>query len=123
MNISPKLEDYIATRDRRIAKSQPWSPTPLLDAFRELLTRGSVKVGGRASCGGSVDPTWAIFTAWNEVVRKARSLGYAIAEQDIKHGNGWATVAGGFWNEREYVIVATTEDSSVVQLSRLGASA
>lgn len=47
----PRLASYIATRDKRIAKLQPWSPTPLSDLFHELLARGTVKVGGRATCG------------------------------------------------------------------------
>lgn len=112
--INPKLAAYIATRDRRLAKTRAWSPTPLMDAFMELISKGSVRVGGRASCGGSVDPTWVQFTLWNEVVRKARSLGYDIAEASIPQRNAWATRGGGFWDEREYSM-ATTEESSVVR--------
>jgi len=110
----PRLVAFIATRDNRIAKKQPWSPTPLSDLFHELLARGTVKVGGRASCGSTVDPTWVMFTSWGEVVRKARAAGFQIEEESIKHGNGWATKAGGFWNENEYRLTATPEDSSVV---------
>jgi hypothetical protein len=105
----PKLTSFIATRDRRIAKKQPWSPTPLRDLFTEMLKNGCVKVGGRATCGISVDPTWTIFTSWGEVVRKARAEGFAIAEASIKHGNAWATKAGGFWNESEYTLASVTQ--------------
>jgi hypothetical protein len=104
--VDVRLASFIATRDRRIAKSQPWSPTPLLESFRELLSKGETIVGGRASCGGKVDPTWVIFTSWNEVVRKARQFGYEITVTDIKHGNSWATKAGGFWSESEYKLAA-----------------
>ena len=97
-----RLAKFIATRDKRIAKSQPWDSTPIADAFAELLARGLVKVGGRATCGTSVDPTWKIYCAWGEVVKKARQLGYAITVEPIKQGNGWATKAGGFWEENEY---------------------
>ena len=102
--IDARLLKFIATRDQRIAKTQPWSPTPLQDAFTALVSRGYVKVGGRASCGGTVDPTWTEFTLWNEVVRKAQSLGYEIEVTPVKHGNGWATKCGGFWDENEYRI-------------------
>jgi hypothetical protein len=105
VQIDPRLEKYIATRDRRIAKDQPWSPTPLLDEFRQLLSKGEVRVGGRATCGTYRDPSWLIFTSWNEVVRKAVALGYVIEVSPIKHGNGWATKAGGFWNENDYRLV------------------
>lgn len=108
----PRLVSFIATRDKRIAKKQPWSPTPLSDLFHELLARGSVKVGGRATCGASVDPTWVTFTAWGEVIGKARASGFQIEITPIKYGNGWATKAGGFWDENEYRLIATAEDSS-----------
>ena len=114
LGTNPKLAAYIATRDKRIAKLQPWSPTPMSDLFHELLARHTIKVGGRASCGGSTDPTWTAFTAWGEVVRKARAVGFQIEEESIKHGNGWATKAGGFWNENQYRLISTPEDSSVV---------
>ena len=111
---NPRLAAFIATRDRRIAKKQPWSPSPLRDLFNELLARGTVVVGGRASCGSHVDPTWVAFTSWNEVVRKACATGFSIEVTPIKHGNGWATKARGFWNENEYRLAATPEHSSVV---------
>ena len=103
--IHPKLQAYIATRDRRIAKDRPWDRAILSNHMAELLRNGVVKVGGRASCGGKVDPTWIEFGLWNEIVRKARTLGMEIEESDMRHGNGWATKNGGFWDEREYRLV------------------
>lgn len=97
-----RLLKYIATRDARIAKAQPWSPTPLLDEFKKLCAGQAIRVGGRATCGSYVDPTWKVFCAWREVIAKARKLGYEIHEKNIKHGNRWATKAGGFWDEYEY---------------------
>jgi hypothetical protein len=111
-DIDPRLVKYIATRDKRLAKDKPWSPTSLADTFSELMKSGAVKVGGRATCGTSVDSTWREFSMWNEVVRKARSLGYVITEEPIKHGNGWATKNGGFWNENEYRLIATQEQAA-----------
>lgn len=112
--MDPRLQSYIATRDRRIAKDTPWSPQQMTLLFRQLLERGSVIVGGRATCGPRKDPTWNVWCAWREIVSKARALGYEIAESPIKHGNGWATKAGGFWHEAEYSLVSapTTEESS-----------
>lgn len=108
--MNEKLKSFIATRDRRIAKRSPWMTSPLAEAFGSLLTGGAVKMGGRATCGSTVDPTWSDFCAWNEVVRKARALGYEIAEEPVKHGNGWATKAGGFWDERVYKLALHSLD-------------
>lgn len=104
--IEPRLARYIATRDRRVKKDYPWESQPMTALFRELLGKGVVRVGGRATCGPHRDPTWTSFQAWCEIVSKARKCGYEIEEQDIKHGNGWATKAGGFWTEREYRIAS-----------------
>lgn len=112
MEIPAPLQSYIATRDRALAKDTPWSPTPLAAHFNELITRGVVKVGGRATCGSYTDPTWKAFRKWNEVVSKARKLGIAIDEQPIKHGNGSPTRSGGFWDEREYRLVSSNAESN-----------
>jgi len=106
MVVNPRLLGFIATRDKRIAKDRPWSPTPLIDAFAELVAKGVVTMGGRVTCGGAPDPTWKVLQAWKEVVRKARTFGYEIVEEPVKHGNAWATKAGGFWNESKYHLVA-----------------
>jgi hypothetical protein len=110
--LHPKLATYIATRDKRIAKEQPWNRTELADAFAELCKGGAVKMGGRATCGTSVDPTWRVLVMWKEVVRKARSYGYVITEEPIKQGNSWATKAGGFWEESEYRLSAVEEKAA-----------
>jgi hypothetical protein len=107
-DVDARLLSFIATRDRRIAKSQPWSPTPIADNFRELLDRGEVVVGGRTTCGKHTDASWEVYTLWNEVVCKARKLGIHIQAEGIKHGNAWATKAGGFWDEKRYTFARAT---------------
>lgn len=107
----PRLRSYMATRDRRLAKDRPWSPQPLAEIFAALMTRGVVRVGGRATCGAHTDPTWTEFRLWNEVVRKAGQLGLQIEQLDIKQPNGSPTRSGGFWNESEYRLAAVSEDA------------
>jgi len=102
--MDPRLQSYIATRDRRVAKLRGYDLSPMARYFADLTERGRVRVGGRATSGPKTDPTWIEFRLWNEVVHKARELGYVIHEVDIKHGNAWATKCGGFWNEREYTL-------------------
>lgn len=100
--IPAKLVSFISTRDRRAATVFGYHKTPHADAFARMLRGDTVRIGGRASCGAKADPSWVEFTDWNAIVRKARSLGLAIEETPVKHGNGWATKAGGFWNENDY---------------------
>lgn len=107
--MDPRLKSYISTRDQKLAKDTPWSPTPLADNFEKLLTYGAVVVGGRATCGTKRDPTWTAYCLWRQVVSKAISLGYPIKSQDIKQGNAWATKAGGFWEESLYSLETDRE--------------
>lgn len=117
--MNPKLKKYIETRDRRM--KNPLSTTPLLRQFEELLRVKKVEVGGRASCGGGVDPTWLFFTAWNEIVRKAVSTGLEIAVEPVKHANKSPTMAGGFWNSNIYTLsAAEAEDSSLLSTTTSG---
>lgn len=98
-----QLEKYIATRD----KKQDGSVFTLIDTFKELVDKGVVEVGGRSTCGaGKVDPTWKFFTSWNEVVKKANSMGFDILIERVKHENRWATINGGFWHSNIYRIAA-----------------
>src|SRR5690606_5766317 len=108
--IHPKLEAYIATRDKRISKYWPHDRTHIRNLFVQLLEKGAVTVGGRSICGGS-DPSMHAYRAWNEVVRKARALGYQITEEQVRGlGNSWATRGGGFWNETEYKLEGIRND-------------
>lgn len=103
--IHPKLQAYIATRDRRIARDQPWSPTPLADYMRDLQRNGAITVGGLTGSGGSPNPSWIEFRLWGEIVKKARALGMQIEETEMKHKNGSPTRNGGWWDSREYRLV------------------
>lgn len=101
------LATFIATRERRVSKAFCYDRRSLSQDFERLLQGKTVRVGGRASCGSRVDPSWVEFTAWNEIVRKAESVGLRIEKTPVKHGNGWATKAGGFWDENDYRIAPT----------------
>lgn len=104
--IHPKLQAYIATRDRRIAKARPWSPTPLADHMAKLQRDGSIEVGALIHCGSAApNPSLVEYRLWNEVTKKARALGMKIEETDVKHKNGSPTQNGGFWESREYRLV------------------
>ena len=101
VEISSKLASFIATRDARLSKRAPHNDSQLADAFGSLISRGHVKFGGRESCG-CTDQTLIALRAWNEVIRKAKSLGYSITETNLPQTNAWATRGGGFWRESEY---------------------
>lgn len=107
--IPPALEKYIATRDRRMSLLFGYAKTTLRDDFTRLIQGGTVRVGGRASCGGKPDPSWVEFQAWGQIIRKAASLGIAVEATPIKHGNGWATKNGGFWQENDYRLASLAQ--------------
>lgn len=104
--MNPKLQKYIAARDKNL---KSWQAHPLLDHFNKLLKQGEIEVGGRSTCGSSVDPTWKEFNFFNEIVKKANSLGYEITVEPVKHGNGWATKSGGWWHSNIYKLIKLPE--------------
>jgi hypothetical protein len=106
-DVVPKaLLTFIATRERRVSKAFGYNRCSLSQDFERLLQGQVVRVGGRASCGPKVDPSWVEFVAWREIVRKAASIGLKIEATPVKHGNGWATKAGGFWDENDYCLAS-----------------
>src|SRR5690606_23163548 len=108
--IHPKLETYIATRDKRISKYWPHDRTHIRNLFVRLLETGAVTVGGRSTCGGS-DRTMSAYRAWNVVAGKAGALGYQNTEEQVRGvGNSWATRGGGFWDETEYKLEGIRND-------------
>ena len=100
--IPPSLAKYMQTRDRRIHALYKFNATPITGMFERLMQGQVIRLGGRASCGGKVDSSWVEYTAWNEVIRKACSMGIQITTTPIKQGNAWATKCGGFWEENDY---------------------
>lgn len=100
--IPAPLSKFIETRDRRSSKAFGYERKPHMESFQRLLRGDTVRIGGRASCGSKADKSWVEFTDWCAVIRKARSIGFVIEETPVKHGNGWATKAGGFWQENDY---------------------
>lgn len=76
----------------------------MTELFDQLMAGQAVKVGGRASCGGKVDPSWVFLAAWREIIKQAGTFGIRVSVSPVKHGNGWATKCGGFWDEADYCL-------------------
>lgn len=106
VELPDKLRSFIETRDRKSAAAAGYRKAPHAENFVRLLAGDAIRVGGRASCGSRVDPSWVEFMAWNEIVRKAQKLGYRITIETIPQKNAWATKAGGFWHENSYQLAA-----------------
>lgn len=109
MNEAPQipvaLDKYIATRERRFAAAFGYESN-LRDEFVRLLCGGTVRYGGRASCGHKTNGSWQAYVAWKEIITKASSLGIKVKVDPIQIGNGWATKAGGFWEENDYRLIS-----------------
>lgn len=80
-SIPASLIRYVQTRDKRIHKLYTSQPKAMTELFEKLILR-----------------------AWREIVQKAAEIGIAVQVTHIKHGNGWATKCGGFWDEADYCL-------------------
>lgn len=105
-----QTSEYIAKQDAALNKRAGWEQNAI-GRLVESLLKGSVEVGWRESCG-TTDPTHHIYRAWVKVLPKLKKDGLTITEERQKHGNGWATKGGGFWNSIVYRL-ETSEASAV----------
>jgi hypothetical protein len=96
---------FIARQDAALNKRAGWPQDALRRLVDDLLAFGRVEVGWRESCG-TTDPTHHIYRAWLKVLPKLKKDGLKLAEEPVKHKNGWATKGGGFWNSIIYTLEA-----------------
>lgn len=106
MRAHATLDKYIATRINNLEKRGYWNPTELRKQWEDLQKFSQIAVGGRATCGQSVDMTWVTLGMWNEIINNAKRLGFAIEVTPIKHDNGYATIKRGFWQSSLYKLAA-----------------
>jgi len=102
----PKAHSAAARADERLNRRGNTVKNPVQKTLTQLLEFGKVEVGWRESAGAT-DPTMNEYREWAKVVAALRADGAVIDEQRIKHGNGGASIKGGFWNSIVYTLKAT----------------
>lgn len=100
-SISDSLAAFVAKQDAKLNAKAGYESNFLAENLRVLLEHGKVEVGWRESCG-STDRTMFMHRAWREVIKRMEKEGFAIQKEPQKHGNSWATKAGGFWSSVVY---------------------
>lgn len=99
--ISESLAAFVAKQDSKLNAKAGYESNFLAENLRVLLEHGKVEVGWRESCG-STDRTMFMHRAWCEVIKRLGKDGFEIKQEPQKHGNSWATKAGGFWSSIVY---------------------
>lgn len=107
MKASEKTLAFVAAQDSRLNQRAGWESNQLATNFHNLTTFGQVEVGWRESCG-CTDPTAHQHSAWKKVVSRLTKDGLQIHERRVKHGNGYATMKGGFWSSIVYTVQLST---------------
>lgn len=98
-----KLNDVAIKSDAALSKRFGYTTSCTAEALNTLLVKGRVECGYRNSCGRT-DSTAYIHREWMKVVKAAEKCGLRISIEPVKHGNGWATKCGGFWQSAIYSI-------------------
>lgn len=101
MEVSEKTLTFVNAQDAKLNKQAGWESNQLATNLRNLVEFGRVEVGWRESCGHT-DPTARQYAAWKKVVTHLIKDGFQIQELRVKHGNGYATMKGGFWSSIVY---------------------
>lgn len=103
MHINDSTHEFVKAQDAALNKRAGWNENALASHLHDLLLHGRVEVGWREACG-KTDPTHHKYRAWLKVLKRLRKDGMTIAETTEKHGNGYATMKGGFWSSIVYTI-------------------
>lgn len=98
-----------AKSDEALSKRYGYCTVQITEALSLLLNKGQVEVGHRESCGRT-DPTTYAKREWERLLKAARKAGLIVAETPVKHANGWATRAQGFWRSSIYTLGARDDD-------------
>lgn len=101
--VSDTAAKLIEAQDATLNKRAGWAQNNTRGLVDKLLTHGRVEVGWREACG-KTDETHHQYRAWVKVLKQLRKDGLAIAEERQKHGNGYATMKGGFWSSIVYTL-------------------
>ena len=112
--LSDKTKLLIAREDEKLNKRCGYNANSIKSNVESLLVYSRVEVGWRNSCG-KTDPTMHVNSAWLKVVKALRKDGFVLSEVPVKHDNGWATKAGGFWSSIIYTIPKNSADSVLTQ--------
>lgn len=97
-----KIKNKIAAYDEKLNKAAGYPANAIQETVERLLVYGSVEVGYRTSTG-KADNTLRTYREWMKILRMLQKDLKIIIEPQ-KHDNGWATLAGGFWNSNIYRI-------------------
>lgn len=103
--------------DARASKALGFDATPVSDWLAALRRGERVEVGWRECCG-TTHPTAKVRREWLRVVKALRKGGATVAEEPVKHKNGYATNNGGFWNSVIYSMPAALCDCGKIEHGR-----
>lgn len=110
---SQKTLDLVEAQDAALNKRAGWAQNAISRNLDALMKFGRIEIGWRESCG-STDATAHEHRAWVKVVARLEKDGMAISQERVKHGNGYATMKGGFWSSIIYSL-ATVKESLTAQ--------
>lgn len=99
--IPENIQTKAAEADERLGAKAGYTIKDMSSALETIFRFGHVEIGWRESCG-KTDVTMVAFREWKKIVSALRKIGFEIAEENIKHGNAWATKCGGFWSSIRY---------------------
>jgi len=107
MEIDEKLQGELDLLNEKVNALCGYPSNDIKNNIQYLLENGYVSVGYRQSCGAT-DRTQKIFRLWTQAVKKLKKNGINLIEEQLKVGNAYATISGGFWQEIKYSIKSKT---------------
>jgi len=105
--LSERTKRLVEALDKKANERAGYNDNPMSGAIDCLTRFGKFEIGWRESCG-STDATMHTYRAWCRVAASMKRDGITLMEERGKHGNGYATIKGGFWNSIIYRVEGHT---------------
>lgn len=102
--LSDKIKNKIHSADQKLNVLVGYNANNIENNFNTLFKYGYVEVGYRSSCG-STHPTMKTYREFYKILKILIKEGLEVSEENVTHGNAYATNNGGFWNSTIFKLI------------------
>lgn len=102
--LSDNIKNKIRSADQKMNVIVGYNANNIEKNFDNLFKNAFVEVGYRSSCG-STHSTMKTYREFYKILKLLRKEGFEISEENVIHGNAYATNNGGFWNSIIFTLI------------------
>jgi len=102
--LNDNIKNKIHSADQKLNVLVGYNANNLTTSFNILFKYGSVELGYRSQCGAT-HSTMKTYREFCKILKLLKKDGFNFEEENVKHGNAYATNNGGFWNSTIFKLI------------------